>query len=54
MLRSALCSGDSDAGRAMNQAHARFNLIAMLPTGPTGYEELNIAVAFERFTVGWI
>jgi hypothetical protein len=38
----------------MNQAHARFNFIAMLPARSAGDEELHVAVAFERFTVGWI
>jgi len=54
VLRSALCSGDGYAGGAMNQAHACLNLIAVLPAWPAGDEELDIAVALERFTVGWI
>ncbi len=54
VLRSALSSGYGETGGAMNQAHACFNFIAMLPAWPSGDEELNVAVAFERFTVGWI
>lgn len=54
VLRSAFRGRDSETGGAMNQAHACFNLIAMLPARPSGDEELNVAVAFERFTVGWI
>lgn len=54
MLRSAFGGGDGNAGWAMHQAHACFNLIAMLPARPAGDEELYIAVAFERFAVGWV
>lgn len=38
----------------MHHTHTRFNLIAVLSARPTGDEELNIAITFERFTVGWI
>lgn len=54
MLRAPLCSSDGNTGRAMHQAHAGFDFIAMLPARPARDEKLYIAVTFERFTVGWI
>ena len=54
VLRAALGSSDGNAGRAMHQAHACLDFIAMLPAWPTGDNELEIAIAFERFPVGWI
>ena len=54
VLGSALGSSDGYTGRAMHQAHACFDFIAMLPAWPTSDDELEIAVAFKRFPVGWI
>ncbi len=54
VLRSALGSSDGYTGRAMHQAHACFDFIAMLPAWPTSDNELEIAIAFKRFPVGWI
>ncbi len=54
MLRSAFCSCHGNTGGAMHQPHARFDFIAMLPAWPTSFYELEIAIAFKRFSVGWI
>jgi len=54
VLRPALCCRDGNTSWAMHKAHACFNFIAVLAARPAGYEELYVAVAFERFAVGWI
>ena len=54
VLRSALGSRDGNAGRAMQQPHACLDFIAMLPAWPASDNELEIAIAFERFPVGRI
>ncbi len=54
VLRSALRRRDHNTSWAMHQAHTCFNLVAVLAARPTCYKKLDIAVAFERFAVGWI
>jgi len=38
----------------MDESHACFNFIAVLPAWTTSFYELEIAIAFKRFSVGRI
>lgn len=53
-LRTPLGSRDRNAARTMDQAHARLNLIAMLPAWSSGNKKFNLANALQRRAIGWI
>lgn len=52
VLRTPLGGRDRNAARTMDQAHARLNLIAMLPAGSAGNKKLSLAIALQRRTIG--
>ena len=54
VLGAAFYCRYGDASWAVNQAHARFDFIAMLAAGAAGDEELQVTIMLQRFSVGWI
>jgi hypothetical protein len=46
-LRSPFGRGDDEAGWAMRQSNAGFDLVAMLSAGAARHEKFQIAIAFE-------
>src|SRR5579885_2802278 len=53
-LRAAFRRGNNGSAGAMRQAHARFDFIAMLPTGAAGNEVIDLTVALQGVTVGCV